>query len=184
MKIPWLEHESYEADDIIASAVNSLKSSFSNIIIASTDSDFFQLLNYNTSIIRRKSNLFLLEDFYNSFGFSPEYYVDYLSLKGDKSDNIAGTEGIGHKRASFLIQEFKTLERIFDNLDLLNSYYKNRLKGNFNSLVKTRNFLRMNNCIIDIDFLSVVFPLVRRDIPKRMGMFLIENKNKIFSQSF
>ena len=92
MKIPWLEHESYEADDIIASAVNSLKSSFSNIIIASTDSDFFQLLNYNTSIIRRKSNLFLLEDFYNSIGFSPEYYVDYLSLKGDKSDNIAGIE--------------------------------------------------------------------------------------------
>ena len=180
LKIPWLEREDYEADDVIASAVKQLQTSFSNIVIASTDSDFLQLLNKKRYLMRGKLKLFGLEDFYNYFGFPPEYYVDYLSLKGDKSDNIDGIQGIGHKRASILIQNFKTLEKVFDNLDLLDIYSRKRLNGKQSYLLHIRDFLKMNSCIHNIDFQLFISPLSKNIIPKQMGNFLKENKNKVF----
>ena len=84
MNISWIEHNNYEADDLIASAVEQLQGLFSVVVIASTDADFFQILNRKVSLLRRQSKVFSLDDFYKNFNFSPKNYVDYLSLKGDK----------------------------------------------------------------------------------------------------
>lgn len=102
-------------------------------------------------------------------------------MKGDKSDNIHGIDGIGHKKASLLIQNFKTIEGIFDNLSLLDSYYRKRLDGNLDYLTSMRDFLKVNPYIHYVDFSSLISHLRESIVPEQMGNFLKKNRGTIFS---
>ena len=94
-----------EADDLIASLAYLYKQD-NKVYISSFDSDFFQLIDSNVSIIRYKGkNSKIIDEnvFYNDFSFTPSKYVFYKSLVGDSADNIKGITGIGKKRASNIV---------------------------------------------------------------------------------
>lgn len=86
-----------EADDIIATAVNKLFAK-DEIVILSSDHDFYSLLSERTSIWNWKSH-YKLSDFKAQFGIEPSQWIDVKSLAGDSSDNIPGVAGIGIKKA-------------------------------------------------------------------------------------
>ncbi len=117
MKIKHFEVKTGETDDVIASyAIRYGKET--EICISSFDSDFFQLINENVSVLRYKGkNSYFCNCKYveEKFGISPKQYADFKSLTGDKADNIKGAGKIGIKTASNLLQEFGTLENIIQN---------------------------------------------------------------------
>lgn len=106
-----------EADDLIAAYALALEAS-DTLVIASFDSDFFQLLAPNVSVLRYRGERTvvwtpaLLRD---KLGIAPQQYADFKALTGDASDALRGAKGVGSKTAAALLREFGTLEHLLDH---------------------------------------------------------------------
>ena len=103
-----------EADDLIASI--ALKEKENNqVFISSYDSDFFQLIDKNVSIIRYRGDKTKLVDentFQTELGFCANRYALYKALAGDTADNINGVPSIGKKRAAQIVEQCETLDAL------------------------------------------------------------------------
>lgn len=122
LNITTLDSCGMEADDLIASI--ALKEERENeVYIASFDSDFFQLINENVSVIRyrgKHTKVVDLVTFMQEFSFPPNRYVLFKSLTGDTSDNVHGVPAIGKKRATELVCVYPDIEALsMGNLDFL-----------------------------------------------------------------
>lgn len=120
-KIPAFESEGFEADDLLATIVKKLRGrSGLEINIATGDFDLFQLISDGVSILYptkgfREAQIMQNKDVIEKYGIHSDQIVDYKALCGDNSDNIPGVKGIGPKTASSLLQQFKTLENIYEH---------------------------------------------------------------------
>ncbi|MEE9556611.1 MAG: 5'-3' exonuclease H3TH domain-containing protein, partial [Candidatus Adiutricales bacterium] len=115
-----LEIQGIEADDIIASATKQAQKQGFEVVIVGGDKDLFQLLAKGVSIYDPKpkgDNYVTEESFRERFGISPSGFLEAQGLMGDATDNFSGVPGVGEKTALKLIQEFETLENIFENLE-------------------------------------------------------------------
>ena len=118
--IPLLSDEKLEADDIIATLTKEAKSSYERIIIASGDKDLAQLVEGNKVVMLyddKKNILFDTEGVKEKWMVPPELIPDYLSLIGDKVDNIPGVEKVGPKTAVSWLTEYSSLQGIIDKAD-------------------------------------------------------------------
>jgi DNA polymerase-1 len=124
LNIPVLDAEGFEADDVIGTLVAKLKPVKDlSIIIASGDMDTLQLVD------DKKVQVFTLKKgitdtvLYDEagvqerYGFKPLQLIDYKGLRGDPSDNIIGVPGIGEKTATTIIQEFGSIENLYQALE-------------------------------------------------------------------
>lgn len=110
----------YEADDVIASAtarimghvvLTSEGPQSPTATIVSADKDLLQLVDDHVQIKSLKDGSLIGSDETKAkFGVWPHQMVDYLSLVGDTSDNIAGAKGIGAKRAVEILETFGNLD--------------------------------------------------------------------------
>ena len=89
----------YEADDLIANIVKSYVDDI--FIIATVDSDLYQLLSGNTKVYNLRSKRILSDvTFEKEYLVTPEQWVDVKAMAGDSSDNINGIKGIAQARAT------------------------------------------------------------------------------------
>jgi len=119
LKIPYKETISCEVDDWMAAYVTTYSCDH-KIVIASFDSDFFQLISPNVSVLRYRgenSTVLTPAEIEARFGITPVEYADFKALVGDSSDNIKGIRGIGPRTASKLLKSYGSLEEIFSSLD-------------------------------------------------------------------
>lgn len=121
--IPVFENPGFEADDILGSIVEQVKSNKQlRTIIASGDMDTLQLVDGKRVMVytlKKGINDTILydEDAVKArFGFGPEHVPDYKGLRGDPSDNIPGIKGIGEKGATELIVKFGNIESLYKKL--------------------------------------------------------------------
>ena len=115
--IPIIDAEGCEADDVIASLCKTYKNKF-DIHVVSSDKDLMQLIDDKVIMYDPvKEKYIKTQDVINKFGVSPLQMVDFLSLIGDKSDNIPGVKKIGPKTAATLLQEYSSLENIIKHVD-------------------------------------------------------------------
>ena len=108
-----------ETDDAMASYALIYGGSMP-IVLASFDSDFFQLINENVVVLRYRGEKSYFCDhafLQNKFGITPSQYADFKSLTGDVSDNIAGADKIGPKTATALLRRFGNLQEIIEHAD-------------------------------------------------------------------
>lgn len=120
--IPALEVESFEADDIIGTLVQLGLKHKLEVVIVSGDKDFGQLIQKNVVLFDTMKDVKYDEaGVLEKWGIPPHQFIDYLALVGDSSDNIPGVAGIGPKGAQKLLQQFKTLEEIYENIDKVES---------------------------------------------------------------
>lgn len=120
--IPSLERENYEADDIIGTLAIKARKANLHAVIVSGDKDFAQLIGpgvemYDTMKEVRYDEKAVKE----KWGIRPNQMIDYLAICGDSSDNIPGVAGIGPKGALKLLEEFDTLDGIYQNLEKISS---------------------------------------------------------------
>ena len=112
-----LEKVGFEADDIIATIAKRAELEGYETLIISSDKDLMQLVNDHTHMYDAMKNKFIgAAEVREKFFVDPAQVLDLLSLVGDSSDNIPGVKGIGPKTAAELLQQFHTLENIFENL--------------------------------------------------------------------
>ena len=122
--VPMVRVEGYEADDVMATLAQICREADRPCRVISGDKDLLQLVKDPVRVLRpgRDGIEELDRDgVYRDWGVWPEQILDYLSLIGDSSDNVPGVKGIGAKTAVKLLNEFGTLEEIYQHLDEISS---------------------------------------------------------------
>ncbi len=123
--------ENYEADDIVGAVSESNKNNNIKTIIYSPDKDILQLVCDDVFVITSNKDNELTEydtqKVKEKRGVYPNQIVDLLSLMGDTSDNIPGVKGIGEKTAIKLLDEYSTLDGIYDNIDSIKGKLQEKL---------------------------------------------------------
>ena len=117
-KIPQIEIEGFEADDIIATYCKLAVKHKMESVIVSSDKDLMQLVNKNVSMFDPMKNKKIgIDQVIEKFGLPPEKVIQIQALTGDKVDNIPGAPGIGPKTALQLIEEFGDVNSLIKNAD-------------------------------------------------------------------
>ncbi len=132
MGIKYYEIDNYEADDIIGTFAEYCNKDPNFIgTIISSDKDLLQLISNDIDIklLKQKDYIRYNEDtFTKEYGIKPINIIDLKALMGDASDNIPGVKGIGEKTALKLLQEYKTLDGIYEHIDEIKGKTKEKLK--------------------------------------------------------
>ena len=128
-RIPVLELEGYEADDVIGTLARKAADAGLEAVIVSGDKDFYQLIGPHVCLLNpgRGGPTAVDEEWVDTrnanerLGVPPEHVVDYLGLIGDTSDNVPGVKGIGAKTAVQLIEQYGAIEDILAHADEVKS---------------------------------------------------------------
>lgn len=122
MGIPNWEAIGFEADDLIATIAKITAQTDWETIIISSDKDLTQLIHSGLIMFDPvKDKEIDAQAVFEKFGVYPEKILDFLTLMGDKSDNIEGVRGVGPKNAAKLLAEFGSLDKILENISSISS---------------------------------------------------------------
>ncbi len=124
--IPVLKEEGHEADDIIAAIARKGAGKGYEVYIVSPDKDLAQLVNPHVFLFRPAYKGAAMETLDAAgvkakFGVEPAQIADYLALRGDSVDNIAGVKGVGDKTAAQLLQDHPSVEALLEHADQIKS---------------------------------------------------------------
>ena len=152
MNIPIRELEGYEADDVIGSLVQHGKRAGVDTYIVSGDLDGLQLVNDHVRLLTTRMGvastvIYDEAKVMERYGLRPDQMLDYKALKGDTSDNIPGVPGVGEKTAVQLLQQFETLDGVYERLDEVKGKLRDRLAEHRESAFMSREVGRI---IIDL----------------------------------
>jgi DNA polymerase-1 len=150
MRIPRIESPGYEADDILGTLARRAEAEGWEVIIVSGDKDLLQLVTESVKVLstyREKSKLYDEAAVRERYRCPPERLPDLLGLMGDSSDNIPGVPGIGEKTGGTMIEQYGSLEGVYEHLD--------EIRG------KRRETLREHR---DAAFLSRELATIRTDV--------------------
>ena len=157
--IPIFEKQGYEADDLIgtvATRVHNQNSKQIQVIIATGDLDSLQLVRGEQVVVFTMRKGMADTVIYDEaavkerYGLEPEQLNDYRGLKGDPSDNIPGVPGIGEKTASQLIQEYGSLDKLYENVDKIPGKLGEKLKEHKDQAFFSKQLSQIV-CDLDID---------------------------------
>ena len=132
MGFKWFEIVGYEADDIVGTLAKEASDKGYKVDIFSSDRDLLQLVNENISLnITVKGisdiNVITPNNIVEFYGVSEKQITDYKGLRGDDSDNIKGIAGVGEKTAIKLLQDYNSIEGIYENIDSIKGKLKEKL---------------------------------------------------------
>lgn len=119
MGVTVLEKEGYEADDILGT-LSAMACEDLHVYILTGDRDSLQLITPYTTVLLASTGETVRYDrdvFFEKYGIEPPELVDAKALMGDSSDNIPGVPGIGEKTALKLIAEYKSIDKLYENID-------------------------------------------------------------------
>ena len=177
--ISKLEMDGYEADDIMGTlSVKAHKNGFKSIIV-SGDKDILQLVNDSTTVLANKKGVSEFdtmdrEKIFDKWGVWPERMIDLLALMGDKSDNIPGVRGIGQIFAVKLVQQFGSIENLFENIqDVESERTKNLLVQGREDAFLSKRLVTLKKDL-PLDFKIADYGL--EGFPKEEGIALLEEK--------
>jgi DNA polymerase-1 len=153
MNIPAIRAEGFEADDALATLSRHVPEDV-ELFIVTGDQDAMQLVDGHVKVLRTTRGVSETKEYgrqevIEEYGVTPEQIPDYKALTGDPSDNIPGVRGIGPKGAANLLQEFGSVQGVYENLDRISA------KGTRNKLEEGR----------ESAFVSLELARMRFDVP-------------------
>ncbi len=147
LRIPILEAEGFEADDVIGTLAREAAEQEHEVFIVSGDKDMMQLVTPRVKILNpQKDNLILdpakVEE---TLGVPPEKVVDVMALRGDAVDNIPGAPGIGDKGSVELIKEFGSVEAVLDRAaEVMRKAYRESLEQNRDAVLLSKELVTID----------------------------------------
>ncbi len=131
---PLYELDDYEADDIMATLARKASEKGIEVCLITSDLDALQAIGPLVHVYALKKgltniDLFKPESFEEKYGIKVEQFLDLKALKGDSSDNIPGVPGVGEKTATQLLQQFDTLEGVYEHLDEVKESVRKKLEA-------------------------------------------------------
>ncbi|MGZ8868211.1 MAG: DNA polymerase, partial [Thermoanaerobaculia bacterium] len=153
--IPIIRATEWEADDFIGSLACAARDRGYDVTLATSDKDFFQLVGEGISFYHTgREVMYDPKGVEEAFGLAPEKVVDVMAIWGDAIDNIPGVPGIGEKGAKALIQQFGSLEGVYENLDQIKrASQRKALEDNRDKAIMSRDLARIKcDLTLDLDF--------------------------------
>ena len=145
--IPRFAQEGYEADDLIGTMAVWLAEQGRQSVIVSGDKDLLQLVNKDVCMLRllptQEHQVFTEDKVVERFGVPPAQMIDLFALIGDASDNIPGVRGVGEKTARQMIQDYQTLETLYENLDAFKGKKRENLEAGRENAFLSRDLFRI-----------------------------------------
>ncbi len=142
--IPRLDMLGFEADDLIGSYATWGQAQGYKVIIVSGDKDFAQLISEDIVMVDTMKDItYDIATVKKKWGVEPKQFIDYLALIGDSSDNIPGVRGIGPKSAQKLLEDYKTLDGIYDNIAAIKG-------GNQKKLIEHKDEAYLSKTLVTI----------------------------------
>lgn len=169
-RIPILEKEGYEADDIIGTLVEGMPSDYEAVIVTS-DKDLMQLVSDRVTLLdTMKDKKSGPKEVRAKFGVGPEKVVEVLGLAGDPTDNIPGVPGVGLKTATQLIQQYGSVEAVLKAADRIK---RPKLKE---SLIRYADQARLSRKLSIVDRkvpLKIPWKALKRRSPDKEAMIAL-----------
>jgi DNA polymerase-1 len=154
---PMLIVEGVEADDVIGTLAKQAEQEMMRCIISTGDKDIAQLVNKQITLINTMSNEILDEaGVLTKFGVEPERILDYLTLTGDKADNVPGVDKVGPKTAVKWLKRYGTLDNLIAHAKDIDGVVGENLRNTLEWLKKSRELLTIK-C-------DVVLPVCLKDL--------------------
>jgi DNA polymerase I len=147
LKIPIIEAEGFEADDVIGTLARQAAEQTHEVFIVSGDKDMMQLVTDTVKILNpQKDNLILDPAGVNEvLGVPPEKVIDVMALRGDSVDNIPGAPGIGDKGSVDLIREFGSVEAVLDRAaEVKRKTYRESLEQNRDAVLLSKELVTIH----------------------------------------
>ncbi len=177
MGIPVLGIEGVEADDVIATLVRRKRREQPNarIRMVSRDKDLGQLVDHATTLFDPHKNADLgLEQLFDSKGISPEQVIDFLALMGDTADNVPGVPGIGPKTAALLLNDYGSIEGIYEHLSEIKGKRGEALAASRDLLALSRRLVTLkDDCVFAFDEALALFEPARCDLEKLLELLRV-----------
>lgn len=154
MRIPILELDRFEADDLIGTLAKKAGENRWETTIVSNDKDMFQLVNDRTQVLHQSKTdtLFDAARVEEFFGVAPEQVVDVLGLMGDSVDNVPGAPGIGGKGARDLVRRFGSLDALLEQSEQVSrKTYRESLRNHREQIIQSKELVTIDTAV-PIDF--------------------------------
>ncbi len=154
-RIPILEMEGFEADDVIGTLARKAAEAGHEVFIVSSDKDMMQLVNEHVKILNPQKDNLILDPVRvtETLGIPPEKVIDVMALRGDTIDNIPGAPGIGDKGSVDLIKEFGSLEAVLDRAsEVKRKTYRESLEQNREAVLLSKELVTIDcNVPVELD---------------------------------
>ncbi len=163
LRVPVLERETFEADDIIATIVAKAAVEAPGLMVSiiSGDKDLFQLVDKGAVVLDYLTGKeYGPEEVREKFGVPAHLLRDLLALAGDSSDNIPGVKGVGVKTARKLIEKYGNLDNIYENLDDISAVkLREKLAGQRETAFMSRSLATLESEVeLDIEIQDLRYP--------------------------
>ncbi len=175
LRIPVVEVQGFEADDIIGTLAHKAAAEGFTVYMMTPDKDYAQLVRDNVFVYKpgRSGGDVEIWDAAGvkaKFAVTPDHIIDLLGLMGDTSDNIPGCPGVGPKSAEKLITDFGSIEGIYEHIDELKGKQKENLES-FRDQIALSKVLATINTHSPVDFNAEEFRREEPDQTKLTNLF-------------
>ncbi|HEX6921712.1 MAG TPA: DNA polymerase I [Actinomycetes bacterium] len=148
LRIPSLEAEGYEADDVIATVTSRAERDGYDVLICTGDRDALQLVSDRVTVLYPRKGVSDLarmtpEAVQDKYGLSPEQYPDFAALRGDPSDNLPSIPGVGEKTATKWIVEFGSLDGLVERVDEVKGKTGQALRDHLAQVIQNRQLTEL-----------------------------------------
>ncbi|MFN2381613.1 MAG: 5'-3' exonuclease H3TH domain-containing protein, partial [Guyparkeria sp.] len=149
---PLLCIEGVEADDVIGTLMHEARENGEEVIVATADKDFAQLVAPSVTLVNTMSNkttdVAAVEE---KYGITPAQFIDFLALVGDKVDNIPGVPGCGPKTATKWINQYGSLDGIIAHAEELKGKVGQSLRDSLEFLPTSRELVTIRtDCALPV----------------------------------
>jgi DNA polymerase-1 len=148
LRIPILEAEGFEADDVIGTLAREAAEQQHEVFIVSGDKDMMQLVTPTVKMLNPQKDNLILDPakVMEVLGVPPEKVVDVMALRGDAVDNIPGAPGIGDKGSVDLIVEFGSLDAVLDRTsEVKRKSYRESLEQNRDAVLLSKELVTIDS---------------------------------------
>ncbi len=148
LRIPTLEAEGYEADDVIATVTSRAEREGFDVLICTGDRDALQLVTDHVTVLYPRKGVsdmwrFTPEHVQEKYGLTPAQYPDFAALRGDPSDNLPNIPSVGEKTATKWIVEFGDLDQLVARVDEVKGKAGDALRGHLAQVVQNRQLTEL-----------------------------------------
>jgi DNA polymerase-1 len=162
LRLPMIELEGYEADDLLATLTKRLKAAGDEVVIITGDRDILQLVGDSVSVIMTRRGItdvirYDAATVLERYGVAPEQWIDFVALKGETSDNLPGIPGVGDKTAAQLINKYGDVEQVIAHADELTPKLRDSVKAHARQVRTNKELGRLLDDVpMDIEPASLV----------------------------
>ncbi|MGN0301570.1 MAG: DNA polymerase I [Anaerotardibacter sp.] len=164
LSIPVVSLPGWEGDDILGTIAARNEKLGNKTLLVTGDKDAYQLASELTRIVTTKKGITDIAvygpaEVEERYGVTPAQFPDFLGLKGDSADNIPGVKGIGDKKAASMLQEYGSIEGIYENIDSFKGKQKeNLINGKDDAFISRQVATIVTDVEFDLDLDAVSFP--------------------------